>query len=468
MASGAPSNKDKERVHLPVVDRPSSLRGDGTHVSVIPADVHGRFTRARHVLFSVLLAFGVALPLIRIHGRPALFLDVPARHFYVFGQSFNAQDGPLTFFLLTGLGFALLVATTTLGRAWCGWTCPQTVLLEGLFRPIERLIEGPRNIRLKRDSGVGTWDRTWRKLVKHTLFLAMAFVLSHLILAYFVSMPSLGEMLGDGPWAHPVAFGWASVMGLLLYIDMAWFREQLCLIVCPYGRLQSTLTDDDSLVVGYDSKRGEPRGKKNSRPDVGDCVDCGRCVAVCPTGIDIRYGLQVDCIACTQCIDACDEIMDKLERPRGLIRYDSLRGLRHEPRRFWRPRLTFYSVLGVFGVIALSTAIYFHRPFAVTLVHARGAPFVVDGDTVRNTFDLHLVNKRDAPMTLQVRAIDVPEGVTVDIRPEVHLDAEGSDHIVFITRVPRPLAATARNFTIEVQGEGETTRIATTLLHPPH
>ena len=434
--SGSPL-PERPRVHLPVVERASSLRTDGTRAHIIPADVSGRFTRARHIVFGVLLAIGVAMPLIRIDGRPAVFLDVQDRRFFVFGESFNAQDGGLLFFVLSGLGFGLLVLTTTLGRVWCGWTCPQTVLLEGLFRPIERFIDGPRNARLKRADEPLTWDRALRTVAKHAAFAVVALLVAHLVLAYFVSMPSLGTMLLDGPAAHLEAFAWSSGVGVALYVHAAWFREQLCLIVCPYGRLQSVLTDDDSLVVGYDDRRGEPRGHGKQRTGLGDCVDCGRCVAVCPTGIDIRHGLQVDCIGCTQCIDACDEIMTKLDKPRGLIRYDSLRGLRAEPRRFWRPRLGFYAVLGVLGVIALGLAVMRHQPLEATLLRDRGALFIVDGDVVRNTFAIHIVNKLDAPVTVTIEPLDLPAGVDVDVAPHFDLAALESERAPMVVRFRR-------------------------------
>jgi cytochrome c oxidase accessory protein FixG len=430
-------NPSRARVHLPVVDRPSSLRADGSRTKIVPADVAGRFTRARHVLWTILLAVGIAMPLLRIDGRPAIFLDVQDRRFFVFGESFNAQDGGLLFFVLTALGFGLLVLTTTLGRVWCGWTCPQTVLLEGLFRPIERFIEGPRNTRLKRDASPRTWDRVLRKLAKHASFGLVAVAIAHLVLAYFVSMPSLATMILDGPGAHPEAFAWSTGVGILLYADVAWFREQLCLIVCPYGRLQSVLTDDDSMIVGYDERRGEPRGHGKQRTNLGDCVDCGRCVAVCPTGIDIRHGLQVDCIGCTQCIDACDDVMTKLEKPRGLIRYDSLRGLRGELRRFWRPRLGFYAVLGVAGVVALALAVRGHQPLEATLLRERGALYVVDGDVVRNTFAIHVVNKLDARATVTLETVDVPAGVDVDVARTLELDALASTRMPMVVRFAR-------------------------------
>ena len=206
----------------------------------------------------------------------------------------------------------------------------------------------------------------------------------------------------------------------LLYGNFAWFREQLCVVLCPYGRLQSVLLDEDSLVVGYDAKRGEPRGKKGKAQ--GDCVDCNRCVVVCPTGIDIRNGLQLDCVACTACIDACDDVMDKLGRPRGLIRYDSPNGLAGNPRRIVRPRLVLYSVLLLIGGVVAFFATRSRTDFEATASRLRGAPYTIDAGSLRNAFDLHLVNKRGARDAFLL-SVDAPEGVDA-VLPVTRLQIE--------------------------------------------
>jgi cytochrome c oxidase accessory protein FixG len=195
------------------------------------------------------------------------------------------------------------------------------------------------------------------------------------------------------------------------YVDFAWFREQLCLIVCPYGRLQSALTDEETVVIGYDTKRGEPRGKATD-PNAGDCVDCKRCVVVCPTAIDIRDGLQLDCIGCSACVDACDEVMTRLGRPTGLVRYDSQRGFEGKPKRVLRPRLAIYAVLGLFGVIATAVGWSTRTSFEASLLREKGAPYVVDGDVTRNHFVMHLVNKSSREETFEV----APEDDAFDLK----------------------------------------------------
>jgi cytochrome c oxidase accessory protein FixG len=366
--------------------------------------VKGRWTTLRRIGFALLIAIYAVLPWIEINGNPAVFLDIQHRKFFLFGLTFNAQDVWLAFFLLTGIGFGLIVLTALLGRVWCGYACPQTVFLEGVYRRVERIIEGPRSARIKRNAGPMTFDKLWRKSVKHGIFVVLSLLVAHIFISYFVSLPKLFEMVRSNPTDHPEAFAWMVGITGIMYGNFAFFREQLCLIVCPYGRLQSVLMDKESILVGYDEKRGEPRGKK-SDPNTGDCVDCNRCVVVCPTGIDIRHGAQLDCIGCANCIDACDEIMDKLGRDRGLIRYDSLSGLEGGKRRFLRPRLALYAVLGVIGVAVASLAIQSREPFEANMLRLRGAPFVVEDETVRNSFEIHLVNKENETRTFRLQPV---------------------------------------------------------------
>lgn len=411
-----------------------SLSRDGSRKFVHPADVVGRFNTRRRIVFAFLILLLVAIPFIHMGGHPIIFLDVEHRQFFLFGRTFNAQDFWLSFFLITGIGFALIVVTTAWGRIWCGYSCPQTVFLEGVYRRIERLIEGPREKRLRRNAGPWRFDKIWRKTLKHALFALVSLFLAHVFLSYFVSLPALEHMVTRSPSEHPEAFGWVAVMSVLLYGNFAWFREQLCLIVCPYGRLQSAMTDDDTLVIGYDPARGEPRGKAKD-PNAGDCVDCQRCVKVCPTGIDIRNGLQIECIGCAACVDACDDIMVKLKRKPGLIRYDSLNGLERKPKRFWRPRLAIYAVLGVIGLVVATFAFRSHTNFEANLLRPHGAPFAVTEGQVRNTFDLHLVNKYAEPVTYRLEGV-AGDGLTYILPiPEVTLDSLAGRHIPVMVSV---------------------------------
>lgn len=426
---------------------------DGKRKLPVPADVRGRFARLRKVVFAILVAFWIAAPLARLGGRPLVFLDIERRRFFLFGESFGAQDVYLLFFVLTGIAFGLVVMTAVLGRVWCGWMCPQTVFLEGIFRPIERLVEGAREKRLRRDKGRWTAERVARKLVKHALFIVASALVAHATMSLFVSWPGLVAMVKGPPELHPEAFGWAVASTALIYGNFAFFREQLCLVLCPYGRLQGVLVDKDTINVGYDEKRGEPRGKA-ADDTAGDCVDCKRCVAVCPTGIDIRNGLQLDCIGCTACIDACDEVMDKLERPRGLIRYDSQKGLAGEKRQIVRPRLALYGVLGLLG-LAVSTFVMSRRDdVGAQLLRPQGAPFVVEGDRVRNSFVLQLTSRRDAP--LDVKLVGRGEGLEFVLPGErVQVPPMGQARLTVVVTAPKTAASTPFSVDVVEDAEGD-------------
>jgi len=371
----------------------AALPADGKRHAIQPADVRGRFARARAAVFVLLIGLWAVLPWVKIGGHPAVFVDIERRELFLLGATFNAQDTWLLFFLLSGVGFGLVYATALAGRVWCGWACPQTVFLEGVYRRIERWIEGPREKRVRRNAARWSAEKVARKVATHALYVVVSFLVAHIFLSYFASLPETFAMVRQRPSAHPEAFAWALAMTATFYLNFAWFREQLCVVLCPYGRLQSALLDEHSLVVGYDARRGEPRGKKGAA-GAGDCVDCKRCIVVCPTGIDIRSGVQMECLACTACIDACDEVMDKLGRARGLIRYDSQDGLAGKPRRLVRARLVLYTALLAAGAVAAGIATHKRRDFEVNLLRLSGAPYEVDGDEVRDALQLHIVNKR--------------------------------------------------------------------------
>jgi cytochrome c oxidase accessory protein FixG len=287
------------------------------------------------------------------------------------------------------------------------------------------------------------------------------------IVSYFVSLPALYRMVLERPSAHPEAFAWAASLTAILYFNFFWFREQLCLIVCPYGRLQSVLTDADTLVIGYDVTRGEPRGKPSQKTR-GDCVDCGRCVVVCPTGIDIRNGLQIDCIGCARCIDACDDIMNKLGRAPGLVRYDSQNGFAKQRRQLFRPRVYLYAGLGLLGAVALGVALVRSEPFEANLLRMRGVPpFALDGASVRNAFEIHLVNKRSQPRSFELQG-RATQGVRYVIStPKLSLPALADARVPVFVEYVRAMAPATRIAHIEVTSTGGDAQVLTAPLLGP-
>ncbi len=382
-------------------DSVTTIRADGSRFFLHPSDARGFWTRARRWSAWLLVAIYLALPWIPIGGHPAVFLDVGGRRFHLFGFTLAFQDVWLLFFAITGLGFSLFLITSLLGRVWCGWACPQTVFLEHVYRRVERWLEGDAVARRQLDAAPWTTAKLLRRGGKQVIFVALSAIITHLFLAYFVSLPELWSMLHHSPRDNWGAFLFMAVATAILYFNFAWFREQLCLIICPYGRLQSVLIDDHSLVIAYDATRGEPRGKAGT-PDAGACIDCNRCVQVCPTGIDIRQGLQIECIACAACVDACDEVMTKVKRPTGLVRYDSAKGFAGGRTRWLRPRIWIYLVLLAAGATVASFALSSVRPAMLGVTRLQGAPYFVDATSVRNQFLVRLVNKRDTPVTFAV------------------------------------------------------------------
>lgn len=394
----------------PNLDSVTTINEDGSHYVLHPADVRGKWTTRRRLVGLLLIGLYIALPWIPINGNPAVFLDVENRMFHLFGLTLVPQDLWVMFFAISGMGFALFFGTALLGRIWCGWACPYTVFLEHVYRRVERWIEGDAPARRALENAPWSPSKIIKRLVKHGAYAVISALIAHVFLSYFVSLPRLYNLMQEGPLQHATAFGIVTFLTLVLWFCFGWFREQFCIIMCPYGRLQGALTDDDTINVGYDEVRGEPRGPKGKAE--GDCIECMRCVQVCPTGIDIRNGLQLECIGCTACIDACDEIMVKIDRPTGLIRYDSLNGFAARARRFLRPRIYAYTALAALGMAALLTVASIKaRPFNATVSRVGGTGFYSDATLVRNIYKVRFINKRNQPATVTIRlAADSPEG----------------------------------------------------------
>jgi cytochrome c oxidase accessory protein FixG len=441
--------------HAPRPNRDSvtTIREDGSRPFMFPADTRGRFTLARRVVAYGLIAFYLSLPWIKLNGYPAIFLDVAERRFHLFGLTFAAQDMWLLFFVITGLGFSLFFITSLLGRVWCGWACPQTVFLEHIYRRIEVWIEGDAVARRALDAAPLTAGKIAKRVFKHAVYLVVSAVLTHLFLAYFVSVPEVWSMVRSAPAEHWSAFVFMMAYTALTYFIFCWFREQVCIVICPYGRIQSALTDDNTVTVGYDAIRGEPRGKAGTE-GAGDCVACNKCVQVCPTGIDIRQGLQLECVGCTACIDACDDVMVKLHRPRGLIRYDSQNGLQKKPTRWVRPRTVLYAILLCIGAGVAAWAVSTIKPANFGVTRMIGAPYIIDGGFVRNQFLVRLVNKRNVPVRFTLSVQDAPEHLRQSGFAEaIEVAALGETATPLVLQQPRHDYRGPFHFTVRVQDE---------------
>ncbi len=388
----------------------STLNEDGTRRWVRPELARGRFYYRRLAVAWFLIASFVGLPFLHVNNKPVFLLDVLHRRFTFFGATFLPTDTVLLMLLMLTIFLTIFLLTALFGRVWCGWGCPQTVYMEYVFRPIERLFDGNRNKQLALDDKGGFQPK---RLLKFAVFGILSILVANVFLAWFIGVDELGHWMSQSPVEHPAGFSIVFITSVLMFIDFAWFREQMCVVVCPYARIQAALLDKDSLIVAYDNNRGEPRGKltkvKLDDLKIGDCIDCKACVYTCPTNIDIREGLQMECISCTQCIDACDTVMDKIKKPRGLIRYTSQAKLATGVGKVLRLRVILYPiaiaiVAGALGYLAS------HRVAAeVTILRGIAAPFTEgEGGVVTNQVRLKIHNRGDDARSykLELRPLD--------------------------------------------------------------
>ncbi|MCP4835293.1 MAG: 4Fe-4S binding protein [Phycisphaera sp.] len=498
----------------------STLNADGSRRWIQPRPSHGRFRSWRRIVALGLVLVFTILPWIRIHERPAILLDVVRREFTVFGTTFRPTDTIVLALSILTFFMTVFLATAVLGRVWCGWACPQTVYMEFIFRPIEQLVLGKPGSRRR------ARPPAWRRLLCWGLFLLVAAHLANTFLAYFVGTDELVEWTRHSPLEHPTPFLVFASVAVLMMFDFTYFREQMCTLACPYGRMQSALLDRNSLVVGYDVLRGEPRGamkRKSSKtgaggsgcggncgncrkktefvplgilggvaegegPDggdgarshdvgshdsgscgsgstgpepvaKGDCIDCRACVNTCPTGIDIRDGLQLECIQCAQCIDACDAVMDKIGRPRGLVRYSTQDVLEQSVRRRLRWRLLIYPLLlGISG--ASLFLVLFNREVAdVVPLRSQVAPFrILDDGRIENLIRLRIDNRGRDARSFSLVAQD-GDDLRFDLNP-VPIEAGSSGVVVVRARSGNlEFERGRRTVRIRVEDGGEFDRI---------
>jgi cytochrome c oxidase accessory protein FixG len=425
MALIQPPASQRKLAAAPAADFRNSLataERDGRRKWLFPKRPKGRFHRGRAWVAGVLLAVMFSGPFVKLNGNPLLMINVVERKFSVLGVIFWPQDNLI--FALGSLLFLMGIAvfTTAFGRLWCGWTCPQTVMMEMVFRKIEYFIEGDSSAQKALARAPWTANKIARKFSKHFVFLVLSFIIGNTLLAYIIGSDALKLIVTDPPGRHLTGLAFMGIFSLVFYGIFARFREQACTFICPYGRLQSTLLDENTIVVAYDYKRGESRGRfsrkeafeQRTARGAGDCVDCFNCVRICPTGIDIRNGTQMECVNCTACIDACDEVMTKLGRPRGLIRFASLNGIeKNEPIRI-TPRILGYCVILLLLGVGLLTMLLTRSEVDVTLLRAPGALFQQTPEgRISNLYLLKLTNKSHSDKTVDLRLDNIDGTLTV-------------------------------------------------------
>jgi len=437
---------------------------------IYPKKPAGRFHRARVAVAIVLLAILFGVPFITVDGHPYMLFDIVNRKFILFGFPF----GPHDFFLLgltmiTTIVFIFLF-TAVYGRLFCGWICPQTVFMEMVFRKIDYWIEGDHKQQKRLNELPWTGEKIVKKGAKYAIYFAISFLVSNMLLAWIIGIEALWKIVTDPIELHLGGFIAMLLFTGLFYWIFIWFREQACILVCPYGRLQGVLLDPNSIVIAYNVVRGEPRGKlqRNVPRTNGDCIDCKECVAVCPTGIDIRNGTQLECVNCTACIDACDYVMEKINKPKGLIRYDSMKGILEQQRKIFTPRVIGYSAVQVVLIGILTYLLATRADVDVTILRTPGMFYQEQpNNKVSNLYDIQLLNKTFHPQEITLRVMNdnaevrvlgdslvIPPQETIQAKAFVMLDKSE------IKRMNTPIE-------IAVQANGkEIGRITTSFLGP--
>jgi len=421
----------------------STVDAQGKRVWIYPKKPTGIHHRWRIVVTVLLLSLFFAGPFLKMNGHPFLLVNFLERRFILFGQVFWPQD----FFLLaiTAITFFVFIIlfTVAFGRVWCGWACPQTLFMEMVFRKIEYWIEGDANDQRKLKASPMTTKRAAKNIFKHFLFIIISILIAHTAMAYIIGIDEVKQIIGESPAEHLGGFIGLTAFTVIFYGVYARFREQACTVVCPYGRLQSVLLVKDSIVVAYDWLRGEPRTKlkkslQNTTEKKGDCIDCKLCIHVCPTGIDIRNGTQLECVNCTACIDACDDVMVKINKPKGLIRYSSYNAIQDGTLKLFTPRVAGYSIVLIALMSLLTFFISTRKDIEMTVLKAPGTLYSkTDDGQITNLYNIEFINKtfEDVPLELKIES---PAGASF-LRvggPDITVPKEGIIKGLYMVKIP--------------------------------
>lgn len=396
-------------------DSVGTMDQTGKRKWVYPRKPSGKYTNYRTIVAWFLLALFFILPFLKINGNPVLLINILDRQFYILGQPFYPQD----FFILalgaiTSIVFIILF-TVAFGRIFCGWICPQTIFMEMIFRKIEYLIEGDRNKQMKLDRQEWNAEKIWKRSLKWSVYILISLIVTHFMFMYIVGYKEVFRIMQEGPFQHFTNFLVMILFTGAFYFVFAWFREQVCTLVCPYGRLQGVLIDKQTINVYYDFKRGENRAKWRKGEDrkaagKGDCIDCNQCVVVCPTGIDIRNGQQLECVNCTACIDACDEVMEKVGLPPGLIRYATEQEIEEEKPFKFTNKMKAYSVVLLLLVGFLGFLLYNRGDLEAKFIQPPGASFFVRDNKITNIYNYTLLNKSNEDKAVTIKVIEPQHG----------------------------------------------------------
>jgi len=444
-------------------DHISTVDARGKRVWVFPKKPKGKFHTLRIIVAVFLLILLFAGPLIQVNGHPFLLFNVIDRKFILFGTPFWPQDFHLIVLAFISLVLFIVLFTVIYGRVWCGWACPQTIFMEMVFRKIEYWIEGDANRQRKLDEMPWNAEKIRKRGLKHLVFIIIALVISHLFMAYIIGVNQVREIVTQSPMNHLGGFAGLMLFTFLFYFVFANLREQVCIALCPYGRLQGVFVGQSTIAVMYDWLRGEPRGrirknKKEQEKDKGDCIDCKMCLHVCPTGIDIRNGIQLECINCTACMDACDEVMTKVNRPRGLIRLASYQSIKEGVKNLITTRVIGYSVVLIFLVAIQVYLLTTREPVETTIVRVPGMLYQEqENNRISNLYNIQFVNKTFEEITLDIRLKDLNSGEIKRVGGEaITIPSNENVEGVFFIELPREeINKTKTNLVIEVIVDNE-------------
>jgi len=396
-------------------DSIGTMEQSGKRKWIFPKKPKGKYTNYRNIVSYLLLAVYFTVPFIKINGNPFFLFNVIDRAFFIIGQPFYPQD----FFILTLGAIAslifIIIFTIAFGRIFCGWICPQTIFMESIFRKIEYAIEGDRNRQMKLDRQEWNSEKIWKRGLKWSIYVVISLIITHFMFMYIVGYEEVFNIISQGPFANPTNFIVMILFTAAFYFVFAWFREQVCTLVCPYGRLQGVLIDKETINVFYDFNRGENRSKWRKGEDrkaagKGDCIDCYQCVVVCPTGIDIRDGQQLECINCTACIDACDEVMEKVGLPKGLVRYASEKEIETGAPYKFTGRMKGFAVVLVVLVGFLGFLLSSRGDMEAKFIKPAGSTFFVREGKITNTYNYTFLNKTNNKKIVTIKVIDPAKG----------------------------------------------------------
>jgi cytochrome c oxidase accessory protein FixG len=401
------NNSDPNYKEINYRDKISTVDMQGKRIFLHPKKPKGRFTNWRKIVGYFLLLLMVLMPVVKVSGNPLVLINLIERKFVIFGVMFFPQDTFILLVMMLSFLVFIILFTATFGRIFCGWACPQTIFLEIIFRPIEYLIDGDSRDQIKLKNAPWTGQKIFKRVLKHSIFFIISLALVNIIMWYFMSFDKW-LLYAQNYQDHLGGILTIIAFSIVFHVIYSHFREQICLIVCPYGRIQGVLLDPKSIVVSYDYKRGEPRGKKKKDQveEKGDCIDCKACVDVCPTGIDIRNGTQLECVNCTACIDACDNVMDKVGKPRGLVRYASEKEIVEGKQKFFNVRNIAYTIV-LSGLVLFFIGLLATRSSVETrIIRAQGMLYQEIGtDTIQNLYNIKATNKTYDQQVLDIQLV---------------------------------------------------------------